>query len=161
MSCFVREEGEQTMKMRIPALLRTLITSGILSRGGSSIATSPTKVKPALACFIIPFSNCPEDVADVKLFAWFERTLRPRRITRLPSADHWFLISAIWRRILSSRTQVSPPFPVKCVHLSIRKSGAPLIVRSICSSGLNTFASTSGRARFKPSTVSFSLLPLS
>lgn len=71
-----------TMKIRIPALLSVATTTGISSRGGSTMPTMPTRVRPDLAWRDTSSSKEPSVVCDsncpcVKVFL-------ARRITRLP-----------------------------------------------------------------------------
>ena len=153
--------------MRIPALLNVLMTDGISSRGGSTIPTIPTKVSPVLACCATSSSKWLEAGRD--LSCSFEMVLRASRITRLPCADHVFLISSMMFRVTSSRTFVSPSLLVYFVQRPMRTSGAPLIKRRLLncqqsplrvswqtyvSSSRNVAVSGSDKARPSPSICS-------
>lgn len=90
------------MKILIPALRSVLTTTGISSRGGSTIPTSPTSVNPLEPCFITSASKRLELGSD--LMSWGIIILRARSITRLPEADQSFLILSITANVLLSRS---------------------------------------------------------
>ena len=88
--------------------------------------TSPTRVRPVVALFVISDSRSFDTTSDRA-----GRVFRASRITRFPWADQSFLISSFVLRMSLFSTVVSPELLVKCVHRSITTSGAPLIVRSL------------------------------
>lgn len=98
------------MKMRMPARRRVLTTAGISSRGGSTMATRPTRVRPERACSIISVSN-PVDEGD-DLIHELDTALWASSRTRRPLEDHSFLICSICSRAAASRGMGVPDMPV-------------------------------------------------
>lgn len=120
------EHVTPTIKNLIPARLKVDTTEGISSRGGSTIPTRPTNVRPDRAWDDISFSKRLE--SGVIFNSSFLTIFRASKMTRLPSADQPFLISSIFLRTSSSRAFELPSIVVYVEHLPIKMSGAPLMV---------------------------------
>lgn len=124
-----QNEVRQTIKTRICARRRISITSGISGLGGSIMPTSPTNVRFVPASRIIWASNSWERGCG-KILS-LESNFRASRITRFPSEDHRSFSRFTAMQVSSSRGFTFPSDPRTLLHLSIRISGAPLIVKRL------------------------------
>lgn len=109
MAWAVRAKSPVTMKMRTPARRSVRTTSGISGRGGSTMATSPTSVRPEAACSVISRSK-PEDATEF-LSELREMGLCASRSTRRPCADQSFLILSIFSSMAGVRAMEAPDLP--------------------------------------------------
>lgn len=125
----MEEGGAPTMKIRIPARRNVETTEGIPSRGGSTIPSRATNVRPDRAWGDISVSWWLDSGAVLN--SSFLIVFRASRMTRLPSLAQPFLISSISPRVSSSSSFESPSMVVYLEHRVINISGAPLMVKRL------------------------------
>ena len=86
----VNSKSPVIMTILIPASLKMPITWSIFFLGGSSIPTNPINIKPEL---ISSFNLFALVILSAKLSDWRDTIFDAKRITLLPSLDHFLWIS--------------------------------------------------------------------